>query len=328
MRDRAAQIRAGLVHGDAPATEPDHRIRVDTTHLRSLESRARRLSFLPRQPANSVLNGRRASRLRGRGLNFEELRGYLPGDDVRSIDWKVTARTGEPHVRVFTEERDRPALLVVDQRMSMFFGSRHNMKSVTAVEAGALAAFRILDQGDRIGAIIFGDTQLVEIRPRRSKKTLDTIISTLARMNSELTSETPTVEPMPLNRPLEAVARIARRDHLIILITDGDGIDERTRFLLGSISRHNDIIVALVTDPAAHAIPEGLRLVISDGTLQAEIRTENPVVRGMLSEMSDYRLAEVLAWQTVLGVPVLPLSAGEETVPQIRRLMGLPRSRR
>ncbi len=104
-----------------------------------------------------MLNGRHASRLRGRGLNFEELRGYLPGDDVRAIDWKVTARTGEPHVRVMTEERDRPALIVVDQRMSMFFGSQLNMKAVTAAEAAALAAFRILDQGDRVGGIVFGD---------------------------------------------------------------------------------------------------------------------------------------------------------------------------
>ena len=106
-----------------------------------------------------MLNGRHVSRLRGRGLNFEEMRGYLPGDDIRSIDWKATARTGTPHVRVFTEERDRPALVVVDQRMSMFYGSRLNMKSVTAAEAAAIAAFRVLDAGDRIGGIVFNETE-------------------------------------------------------------------------------------------------------------------------------------------------------------------------
>ena len=111
---------------------PDARIHVSLAHLRSLQGAAQGLSFLPRQPSASVLNGRHASRLRGRGLNFEEMRDYLPGNDIRSIDWKATARTGRPHVRVFTEERDRPALLVVDQRMSMFFGSQLNMKSVTA----------------------------------------------------------------------------------------------------------------------------------------------------------------------------------------------------
>ena len=102
----------------------DPRIHVDADHLLKLGPKSRAISLLPRQPARSILNGRHASRLRGRGLNFEELRNYLPGDDIRTIDWKVTARTGKPHVRVYTEERDRPALLLVDQRVSMFFGTR------------------------------------------------------------------------------------------------------------------------------------------------------------------------------------------------------------
>ena len=113
MRDHRARTRTGLAARAirAQVALSDPRIRVDLAHLRGLEGQAKALSFLPRQPARSVLNGRHASRLRGRGLNFEELRGYLPGDDVRSIDWKVTARTGDPYVRVYTEERDRPALI-------------------------------------------------------------------------------------------------------------------------------------------------------------------------------------------------------------------------
>ncbi len=110
-----------------------------------LQYRARGFSFLPRQPIHSLLTGKHASRMRGRGLNFEEIRGYLPGDDVRTIDWKVTARTRKPHVRVFTEERDRSAILVVDQRLSMFFGSKVSMKSVTAAVAAALGAWRRFD---------------------------------------------------------------------------------------------------------------------------------------------------------------------------------------
>ena len=88
--------------------------------------------------------------MRGRGLNFEEIRDYRPGDDVRSIDWKVTARLQKPHIRVFNEERDRQALLVVDQRLSMFFGSRRAMKSVAAAEAAAIGAWRVL--GPEIGS--------------------------------------------------------------------------------------------------------------------------------------------------------------------------------
>ena len=108
---------------------------------------------------HSLLTGRHASRLRGRGLDFEEVRAYLPGDDVRTIDWRVTARTGVPHTRVYTEERDRPALLVVDQRLAMFFGTRLNLKSVTAAEAAALAAWRVFLSGDRVGAVVFDDPE-------------------------------------------------------------------------------------------------------------------------------------------------------------------------
>ncbi|NVK58728.1 MAG: DUF58 domain-containing protein, partial [Rhodobacteraceae bacterium] len=97
MKDRAARIRTGTLPKARQVSE-DPRIHASLAHLRSLEGPARGLSFLPLQPAQSVLNGRHASRLRGRGLNFEELRDYLPGDDVRAIDWKVTARTGAPHV--------------------------------------------------------------------------------------------------------------------------------------------------------------------------------------------------------------------------------------
>src|SRR5262245_36890391 len=110
--------------------------------LLALEHRGRRVSFLPHQPVRSLLSGRFASRMRGHGLNFEEIRDYRPGDDIRSIDWKVTARLREPHVRVFNEERDRQSLLVVDQRMSMFFGSRLSMKSVTAAQAAAIGDWR------------------------------------------------------------------------------------------------------------------------------------------------------------------------------------------
>lgn len=328
MRDVAARTRTGLVERPPERRTADPRIHVDLTHLRDLEGQAKTLRFLPRQPAGSVLNGRHASRLRGRGLNFEELRGYLPGDDVRSIDWKVTARTGKPHVRVYTEERDRPALIVVDQRMSMFFGSRLNMKSVTAAETAALAAFRIFDQGDRVGGIVFGDDAIAEVRPQRSRRAVNAILSALAEANERLGADAPTVEAMPLNHPLEAVARIARRDHLVVVISDFDGIDDRTKMLVGALSRHNDVVLCLVTDPWAREIPENLRLVVSDGILQAEIDARAGHVRRALAETSSGRLARVLDWQRTIGVPILPLSAGEPTLPQIRKLMGLGGGRR
>ncbi|CTQ71242.1 DUF58 domain-containing protein [Roseibium alexandrii] len=325
MHDRAARSRSGLnAKPPAKADGTDPRIHVTLSQLRSLEGQAHGLRFLPRQPAASVFNGRHASRLRGRGLNFEELRDYLPGDDPRTIDWKVTARTGKPHVRVYSEERDRPSLILVDQRMSMFFGTRHAMKSVTAAEAAALAAFRILDQGDRVGGVIFGDEFAAEIKPKANRSARDRFLTAIVRANQMLRADAPAVDtPLSLNLPLRTAARIARRNHLVIVISDFDGVDDETASLIGRIASTNDLVLCPVTDPMAEEIPAGLKLVVSDGELQVELDTASGEIHKRLAEFSSGRLSEILNWQKKYGLPVLPLSAGEETVPQIRRLTGL-----
>lgn len=301
----------------------DARVKVSLAQLRSLQGAARGLSFLPRQPSVSVLNGRHASRLRGRGLNFEEMRDYLPGDDIRSIDWKATARTGSPHVRVFTEERDRPALLVVDQRMSMFFGSALNMKSVTAAEAAAIAAFRILDAGDRVGGIVFNDEQQIDIVPRRNQRTVFALLEAIVEMNTALdAARTVHRTPDSLNDVLKSVARIAHHDHLVIVFSDFDGIDEMTHRRLSGIAAHNDVVLILVRDPLAESIRSGTRTVIGDGRLQAELDLGAESIRDAVNTYSRARLETIKRWQTSINLSVLPLSAGAETLPQIRALMG------
>jgi len=323
MRDRSARVRAGLKEHIPQREVVDPRISIDLAQLRRLQAKARRITFLPRQPARSILNGRHASRLRGRGLNFEELREYLPSDDVRAIDWKVTARTGTPHVRIFTEERDRPTLVVVDQRMSMFFGSELNMKSVTAAQCAALSAFRIHAQGDRVGGIVFGDEAIAEIRPGRSRRSLDAFLMALADANSLLSAEAPVRIPMPLNQVLKSVARIAKRDHLVLVFSDFDEIDALTHNLVAGISRHNDLVLALVSDPYTDTLPAGQRIVVSDGILQAEIDTGDRTVQRRLTEMAKGRLAEVLDWQRLYGIPVLPLTTALDSADQMAHYMGL-----
>ena len=118
-----------------------------------LQYAARKLPLSAYQVVNSQMIGRHRSRSRGRGMDFEELRHYRPGDDIRTIDWKATARLRNPHVRVYTEERERPILFVVDQRQSMFFGSAGATKATAAAKLAALGAWRGLDVGDRVGHI-------------------------------------------------------------------------------------------------------------------------------------------------------------------------------
>jgi len=296
---------------------------VDLDDLLALEHRGRKVSFLPRQPVHSLLSGRFASRMRGRGLNFEEIRDYRPGDDVRSIDWKVTARLQAPHVRVFNEERDRQALLVVDQRLAMFFGSRLAMKSVTAAEAAAIAAWRILGVGDRVGAIVFDDGGLVEFRSRRSRATVLQILSAIVARNNALGVGRGIVSaPSMLNSALKQAQRRALHDAAIVVISDFDGADDETRTMIGAMTRHNDVVALLVHDPLQSDLPASASMTVTDGELQIQLDVGRDSVRKRLSEAVQERVQHVLAWTHEFGVPVLPLSAAEDTAQQLRRLFG------
>lgn len=322
-KHRAALSRMGL---GAPASEKtsatDPRIHVSLSHLRGLAPAARAISFLPRQPATSALQGRHRSRIRGRGLDFEELRDYLPGDDVRAIDWKVTARAGKPYVRVYSEERDRPTLIVVDQRMSMFFGSVRNTKAVTAAECAAIAAHRVTAQGDRVGGIVFGDQDMVELRPGRGQAALTRMLTAVATANARLSATAPTVTPMALNDVLKSVRKLATRDHLVILISDFDAADAATERHLGTIAQHNDLVLAVVRDPASAQLPEAGTITGTDGAKQAELNMSDAQMRSDVLALSADRLAQVRTWQNRIGLSVLSLSTAEETLPQVVQALG------
>lgn len=311
---------------DAQPASANRGVYVTLEELQAFRYKARGFSFLPRQPVHSIISGRHASRVRGRGLNFEELRNYMPGDDVRTIDWKVTARLRAPHVRVFTEERDRPAILIVDQRVSMFYGSQRAMKSVVAAEAAAIGAWRVTGVGDRVGAIVFGDEDFDEIRPHRSTRTVHRILSSVVARNNALhVTEGSATNPTMLNVVLDRVAQTAKHDHLVTILSDFDGADDRTTQIITKLSQHNDVLAVPITDPTSVHIPAVGRVVASDGDLQVELDFGSTATRKRLLDYSDKRLAKVLAWQSDLGFPVLPLTTAEETLSQIQRLLGQKR---
>ncbi|RSL14611.1 uncharacterized protein DUF58 [Edaphobacter aggregans] len=291
--------------------------------LVALQFKAGGFTLTHNQPVHSLLFGRRTSHVRGRGLDFEELRGYVAGDDVRSIDWRVTARMQKPYVRVYSEERDRPTMLVVDQRINMFFGSKISMKSVVAAEVSALAAWRVFHQGDRVGAFVFNDEVTEEVRMRRSRATVLRILDRISNQNHLLRSDSSS-QPLPqrLNEVLESVARVCHHDALILIASDFDGADEETRDLLLHLSGSNDIICCLTYDPLAVRLPPADQLVVSNGELQVELQLGQEKVRKSILEASDKRMTTILSWQHELGVPVLPLSTAEDVPQQVRHLLG------
>lgn len=295
----------------------------DLDELVRLQFKARGFTFLPRQPVHSLLSGRRASRIRGRGLDFEELRSYLPGDDVRTIDWRVTARTRKPYVRVFTEERDRAVLILVDQRLAMFFGSQERMKSVTAAEAAALAAWRTLAVGDRAGALVFDDRGVTEVRPLRSRERVMAILRSVVEKNHALRVDSEIESgPAMLNETLSRAARLAVHDHLVVVISDFQGADDETRRILTRIAAHNDVLAALIYDPLSVNMPPAGRLVVSDGDLQLEVDLDRKTTRGRLTDFMKDRQRDLADRLRQIGVPMLALSTAEGVAEQIRAQLG------
>ncbi len=283
-----------------------------------LRGRARGYSLLPRQPPHSLLAGRHASRLRGRGLNFEELRRYQDGDDVRAIDWLATARQRTPHVRVYTEERDRVVLLVVDQRRSMFFGSQGAMKSVTAAEAAALAAWRVNEVGDRVGAVVFDDERIAVVRPLRGIRTVQRVLGEIVRMNSALRADGAASNPAMLNQAIDQAARLVRHDALVVLISDAAGADDDTRRLVTGIAAHNDVISLFVHDRLEAALPSLGRVVVAEGAERLDVDTGAARLRRDHAQEFAGRQARIAAFGRQRGIPVLPLRTDHDVAEQIR----------
>jgi len=306
-----------------PAEAGDSQVYADLDELVRLRYKAAGFSFLPRQPVHSILSGQHSSRLRGRGLNFEELRHYLPGDDTRNIDWKVTARTREPYVRVYTEEKDRTVWLLVDQRMSMFFGSRWKMKSVVAAEAAAVAAWRVLSAGDRVGALVFNDAELSVIPPHRSQERVVQILKKIVEKNHAMNARSD-IEPGPqmLNKALQRVAALARHDCLICLIGDGTGIDADTRKYVTRLTEHNDVLSVFIHDPLEQEIPEAGRLVFSDGSNQLEFNTDEKALRDAYASDFQQRIERMKATSRKQSIPLLQIHTAAPVLEQVRDLLG------
>jgi uncharacterized protein (DUF58 family) len=296
------------------------------TNLRALvrlRYTAQGFSYLPRQSVRSLLSGRKRSRLRGRGLDFDELRHYRPGDDIRTMDWRVTNRTGKPHVRVYTEERDRPVIAVVDQRLPMFFGSQHKMKSVVAAEVAAITAWRVLEVGDRIGAILFNDERCLEIKPTRSQGKVMGWLGDLADMNNEL-SVTPerSSNPAALAQALQLLERSVDHDYLVVLISDFYGWDAQALKIIRSISRHNDIICSLIFDPLERDISRASNLVVSDGRYQLQIDPNEQGLGEKFEASFESSMAHVQGELKRHRIPVLPVETSTLVSDQLREKLG------
>jgi len=311
-----------------PSNAPSPEVQVHIKDLMALEPAARGLGFFSRQPVRSILAGQHGSRLRGRGLDFEELRRYLPGDDLRQLDWRASQRLGKPYVRTYSEERDRPALVVVDQRMGMYFGSVRSFKSVVAARIAALSAWMAYLAGDRVGGLVFSDAGIDNVRPLRSRERIQALFAAIARRSQSMGADQPDVDASGrLNEALQGALAHAPHDCLVCLISDFAGADDATLRLLRTLAAHNDVVATLVYDPLALRIPLSGRLVVTQGELQVEVAADRKQVREPLSDFFSGRLHDVAELLRRSRVPLLSIDTADDTVAQLRRELGREASR-
>ncbi len=293
----------------------------DRKSLIALRQQARGLTLLPRQAKKSLLAGQRASKLRGRGLDFEELRAYVAGDDVRTIDWRVTARNSRPFVRLYREERDRPVFLIVDQRPGMFFGSNRRMKSVAAAELAALIAWGVFSQGDRVGALVFGSERQWALRPARSVSQVHRLCESLVEASS-LLAETPGASADAADALL-AATRLATHDALVIVISDFRDLSERAEELVERLRRHNDALLVWVTDPLERDLPDVGHVRVSDGAFERALPAADQGFRREFRrafEAERARFGELIEGPNVAG---FELSSDDDVVERLREVLGL-----
>lgn len=244
----------------------NERVAVNLTALVNLAKPAALLN-LHRSKIRSKQSGGYVSGFKGRGMEFDEARLYQPGDDIRSIDWRVTARTGKTHTKVFREERERPVFISVDHRSTMQFATRGVFKSVQAAKIAALLAWTAQHQGDRIGGQLFTDSHCQELKPQNGKH------GVLRLFNALVKPCLSTEQEMTLEHVLARLVQHARPGSLVYIISDFRGLTQKAENHLAKLSGHCEVSLIHIYDPLESHLPAKGRYRFTDDARDAVIDT-------------------------------------------------------
>ncbi len=283
----------------------------DLEELVALRGAARGMRLLARRPTQTRYSGSHRSTQRGRGLEFQEVRTYVVGDDPRTIDWRVTARRGKPHTKLFREERERPVWLLADLNNGMFFGTRRQLKSTVVVRAAALLAWSATLGGDRVGAVVVGSNSH-RISPPRAREA--GVLPLLAAL-LELQPTSAGAVTDGLSTGLKTLAPLVHPGSLILVLSDYASLETRAPEW-GALAVHNEFRLFWVTDPLESAgLPDGSFRV---GIAGRSVAVDGGKIRAAWQQKWRARQANVEALATAIRAPVTQLDTSQpvETVLQ------------
>ena len=287
----------------------------DLKQMLGLHRWCQQMRFSSQGRRQATLAGERQTRRRGRGMDFEEVLPYQAGDDIRSIDWRVTARTQTPHTKLYREEQERPVLLAADLRSSMFFGSQYCFKSVLCATLMSALGWISLANRDRVGGVVFGDQAHIELRPKASKHAVLEWIRQLYGFAHQLQTPCPTQPPQPLHTLLQKLLPICRPGTGLYIASDFHDLDERCFRLLYQLSRHADLTLFLLNDPLERQLPVTEQLWVTDGQQRQSLSAVN-TEQGLIEK----RLASLQQRCQPQGIRVLSLGTEDLLLARLQSL--------
>jgi len=278
---------------------------------REILRKIRRLELRTRRLVESSFAGQYQSVFKGRGMNFEEVRPYSPGDEIRAIDWNVTARTGEPYIKKFTEEREMTVMIVLDVSASGNFGSVQESKRELAAEVAAILAFSAIHNNDKVGLLLFSDRVELFIPPKKGRHHI-------LRLIREMLYFEPKGRGTDLAGALEYMNKLITRRAVVFVISDfftGDF----TRPLTVSARRH-DMVALPIVDPAEEELPDVGVILLEDPETgeQIEVDTSRRAITRNYAELSALRTKELNGMFGSRGIDMVSLRTDKDSLPVLR----------
>ena len=286
--------------------------------LVGLRASAAGLSLDTRRFALGERSSVRVSRWRGRGMEYSESRAYQPGDDIRSIDWRVTARTGRTHTKLFHEERERPALIVVDLGERMRFGTRRAFKSVVAAEAASLLAWAAVANGDRVGGLVFAGERAVESRVAGGQRGALAFIRALVEIGNETQGRD---AGDGIGSALPRVRRTVRSGALVIVISDFSGLQDSDGQQLARLREHSDLFCVWICDRLESTPPPPARYPVGDGQRTATLDAHSSETTHAITSRFDGIETRITSACRRAGAALVRISCGDDVRAVLRETL-------